>query len=96
MLLEAHDIPEQFNLAAAAASWITLAGFFILPGTFTSLSKSRILEESQGGRAVHHAVQNIPLLPLAGLCYLVGVASLIYLWHKFKRNHIWNMLHIFL
>ncbi|KAH8744750.1 hypothetical protein F5883DRAFT_476105 [Diaporthe sp. PMI_573] len=92
MIIASDRIPVCYNGAAALASWIVLAGFFILPGTFTSLrERSYALGDSQ----VVKAVVNIPLLPLAGICYLIGILSLASLWFKFRYNYIWVLNHIF-
>jgi hypothetical protein len=65
MIIDSSEVPVLYNLAAAAAQWTVLAGFFILPGTFTSLK-----EQSQfiGGPGIARTVVNIPLIPLAGIC----------------------------
>ncbi|EXJ56212.1 uncharacterized protein A1O5_12668 [Cladophialophora psammophila CBS 110553] len=96
MSLQAIEAPKRDNLLAAVFSWITLAGFIFLPGTFTSLKNSDTLGESKSGQAVQGAVQNIPLLPLAGVCYLVGVIGSYCLWRRWRRNYIWLVGRIFL
>lgn len=96
MVLQSNEIPIHYNCAAAAASWTVLAGFFIFPGTFTSLKRSEVLAHSQGGRVVQNAVQNIPLLPLASCLYVLGITGLGLLWWKFRANYVWLLGHIFL
>ncbi|KAJ0123535.1 PHO85 cyclin-1 [Diaporthe amygdali] len=95
MILEANETPIFYNMTAAGASWTVLAGFCIFPGTFTSLQQAEWLHESDDGRRVQSAVQNIPLIPLASCCYLVGVGSLGYLWSRFRLNYVWLLAHIF-
>ena len=92
MIIESSSAPIWYNLAATAAQWTVLAGFFILLGTSTSLK-----EQSQiiGGSQVARAVTKIPLIPLAGICYAAGVAGLAMLWSKFKSNYIWLLTHLF-
>lgn len=86
MVVEAHEIPFQYNLAASAASWTILAGFFIFPGTFTSLASSKVLQNSDEGRMVQDAIQNASLLPLATCSYLLGVAGVGFLWWKSEQT----------
>ncbi|KAH8744244.1 hypothetical protein F5883DRAFT_440117 [Diaporthe sp. PMI_573] len=96
MVLESNEVGLRYNVAAAAASWFMLAGFFILPGTFTSIKRSTFLSSSEDGRRVQSAVQNVPLLPVAGLCYVVAVGGLCTLWRRFRANYIWVTQHILL
>lgn len=96
MIVEANEVPLQCRLLASALSWIVLAGFFMLPGTFTSLKKSEFLQNAEGGQAVGNVVQNLPLLPLAIICYLFGVGGLGFLWSKYRSNYIWLLANIFM
>ncbi|KAH8744745.1 hypothetical protein F5883DRAFT_511393 [Diaporthe sp. PMI_573] len=92
IIIESSSAPIWYNLAATAAQWIVLAGFFILLGTSTSLKgQSQII----GGSQVARAVIKIPLIPLAGICYAAGVAGLAMLWSKFKSNYMWLLTHLF-
>jgi hypothetical protein len=96
MSVQANEAPRLDNLLAAIYSWITLAGFIVLPGTFTSLEKSESLGNSKGGKVVQDAVHNIPLLPLAGVCCLVGTIGSCRLWWKWRKNYVWLVGRIFL
>jgi hypothetical protein len=40
MIVESDEIPWKYNVLASAANWILLAGYLVVPGTFTSLQKS--------------------------------------------------------
>lgn len=95
MVIASDQIPIWYNLAAAVALWIILAGFTLIPGTFASLKESDDLRYSQEGQFIRDLVQNIPLLPLAGACYFAGITGLGMLWRKFKVNYIWLLTHIF-
>lgn len=46
MIIASQEVPVWYNIAAAASSWTMLAGFFVFPGTFTSLKKSHVFNES--------------------------------------------------
>ena len=96
MSLQANEAPRRDNIRAAVFSWITLAGFIVLPGTFTSLKNSESLEESESGKAVQVAVQNIPLLPVAAIWCLVGIIGSSWLWRKWCKNYVWLVTKIFL
>lgn len=49
MCTQANRVPSIYNILAALSSWLTLAGFVVLPGTFTSLKHSTTLSSSKGG-----------------------------------------------
>lgn len=76
MLLALDAVPRGHNVMASFFTWILLAGFVILPGTFNSL------EQIQGGNGLEnlalHAVQNIPLCVLLFLRLLAVAAWGVY------------------
>ncbi|CZT08633.1 uncharacterized protein RAG0_13624 [Rhynchosporium agropyri] len=45
MLLQLDTIPKLHNILAGVFSWLLLAGYLVLPGTFTSIRNSRTLSE---------------------------------------------------
>jgi hypothetical protein len=92
MIIESSEAPIRCNLAVVAVQWTVLAAFFILPGTFTSLKEQ---PQVIGDSRIASTVVNIPLIPLAGICYAVGVAGLAMLWSKFRFNYIWLLTHLF-
>ncbi|POS70247.1 PHO85 cyclin-1 [Diaporthe helianthi] len=96
MVLESNEVGLGYNVTAALACWAMLAGFFILPGTFTSIKRSTFLSASSDGRRIQSAVQNVPLLPVASFCYVVAIAGLGILWRRFRANYIWVIQHILL
>lgn len=73
MLLALDAVPRGHNIIASFFTWILLAGFVILPGTFTSL------EQIEGANSVEnlalHAVQNIPLCVSSSLLVMFLGAS---------------------
>lgn len=95
MSLQANEIPTLDNIWAAFFSWVTLAGYIVLPGTFTSVSRSESLQNIATGRLVQSAVQNIPLLPFAGICFIIGTAGSYFLWRKWEANYIWLVAKLF-
>jgi hypothetical protein len=89
-------IPIGANIRAHIYSWLILAGFLVFPGTFSSLSTFTTLSNSANGELVQNAVKNIPLLPLAFLCCLVGTVKLAYIWRDQRTNYVWLISYIFL
>jgi len=96
MVLESNDIPARYNIAAAASLWILLAGYIVFPGSFTSLQNSKSLSDSEAGKLVQHAVQNVPLLVVAGICCISGAVAICYLWYKKRRSYVWLVNKLFL
>ncbi|RDL30194.1 Uncharacterized protein BP5553_10472 [Venustampulla echinocandica] len=82
MLLQLDTISTLHNILAGVSTWLLLAGYMVLPGTFTSIRNSRALLEEAGkaGKAVVKAAQNVPLLWLAGICCILGAAGMCCLW----------------
>jgi hypothetical protein len=56
MLLEVDYMPWTYNVIASVAHWTLLAGYLIVPGTFTALQKSGqvqdVLAKDDVGQAV--------------------------------------------
>ncbi|KAK4097983.1 hypothetical protein N658DRAFT_477878 [Parathielavia hyrcaniae] len=87
ILEESREVPVWFNIAAAFSSWILLAGFVLLPGTFASLDTLEPNDEL--GRRLQSLGQNIPLLCFAAVCCFFGVIGITFLWVRFRYNYIW-------
>jgi hypothetical protein len=79
----------RYTVSAALFSWLGLAGYLVLPNTFTSLQSSKTLSGSKGGQLLQSTVRNVKLLPFAGVLYLIGVAGISRLWYKWRRNYVW-------
>ena len=71
MLREEAQMDMVFNITVSAANWSLLAGYLVVPGTFTSLQDSNQVEKglqtNQTGRTVLHTIQNPPLLAMSCL-----------------------------
>ena len=52
MCTQANKVPIVDNILATLFSWLTLAGFVVLPSTFTSLKHSTTLSSSKGREIV--------------------------------------------
>lgn len=94
MVLEAERIQRRYSIMAFISSWLIHTSYIVLPGTFTSLGNR--LEQTDSGRLVADTVNNVPLLPLAGICCFVGSVGLGYLWRTWGSNYVWLTRNIFL
>jgi len=79
MCTQANKVPSIYNILAALFSWLTLAGFVVLLGTFTSLKHSTTLSSSKGGEIIQKTVQNVPLLLIAGVMCSIGIIGTCWL-----------------
>ena len=96
MSVQANQARKRYSISAGYFSWLTLAGYVVLPNTFTSLRNADGLDGTASGRALQTAVQNVQLLPLAGLLCCIGTAGSCWLWWRWRRNYVWLISHIFL
>ncbi|KAJ5654799.1 hypothetical protein N7490_001802 [Penicillium lividum] len=101
MLREEEEMDFVFNITVSAANWALLAGYLVVPGTFTSLQSSdqveRALQANKAGRTVLHTIQNPPLLSIACCLLLGGLAAFAWLLHfaKLRSNYIWLINRLF-
>lgn len=108
MLLSIDSIPKIYNLLAAFSTWILLAGYVLLPGTFTSLQNIPTpidpsdpeYNPNDPPNAVEvwilERVRNTPLLVIAAICSALGVIGMCGLWFRWRRNYVWIINRIFL
>ncbi|KAH6705899.1 PHO85 cyclin-1 [Verticillium dahliae] len=96
MSIRSNQIPTRYNVLAAICAWITLAGFIVLPNTFTSIEKSESLGRHYGGQALQETVRNVQLLPLAGVLCGIGLSGSCWLWWKWRKNYVWLIAHVFM
>ena len=100
MLLGLDTIPRSHNLFASFSTWILLAGFIVVPGTFVSVEDNKRLQKDAKDSRVDHAVLNTvkhaSLIWVAGSCCLVGGAGMVWLWWRWRRNYVWLINKIFL
>lgn len=86
MLLQLDHIPQIYSIFAGLFTWILLAGYLVLPATFTSLQNSRILK----------TYQNLPLLWMAAIFCAIGASGMGWLWWMWKMNYVWILNRIIL
>ncbi|PYH80575.1 hypothetical protein BO82DRAFT_384260 [Aspergillus uvarum CBS 121591] len=100
MLLELDSIPWFYSILADGANWMLLAGYLVLPGTFTSLQDSQILEDSlkatATGQKILSTIQNPPLLAIAGFFLVSGAFVMTWLAWERRNNYIWLLNRLFI
>lgn len=93
-------MPWVYNVTASVANWVLLAGYLVVPGTFTSLQRSKKLEQALmdngANKAVLNKIQNPPLLAIACLFFTTGAALLTWLCWKWRHNYIWLVSRVFM
>jgi len=98
MLLQLDNIPKIYNILASVFTWLLLAGYIVLPGTFTSIRNSHALADGAGkaGKLVVRTVQNVPLLAVAGISCVIGALGMGYLSWTWQHNYMWLLNRIIL
>lgn len=100
MLLNLDTIPWSHNLLASFSTWILLAGFLIVPGTFTSIEKSQVIQEHAKENPIADEilveVKHASLLYIALTCCLIGSSGLLWLWWRWRSNYVWLINKIFM
>jgi predicted histidine transporter YuiF (NhaC family) len=102
MLVEAnHDARTVHNICAGISTWLLLAAFMIIPGTFTSLRDSSLFRNvSQADNTalvkdILNSVSHVGLFWVAGFFYFIGLSGCISLWRVWRHNYVWLMNNIF-
>lgn len=102
MLRQEAEVRFTYNIIASAANWILLAGYLVVPGTFTSLQHSdqveSALSHNEAGRKMLHTIHNPPLLGIACLFLVGGIAALVWLlrFNKLRSIYPWLINKIFM
>ncbi|KAJ7759391.1 hypothetical protein DFH07DRAFT_918984 [Mycena maculata] len=102
MLIAATDeIPSTYHILAKLFTWMLLAGFVIVPGTFASLQAKPAPDSSSnelGGVEVVaiDAIKQLPLFVVAWVCTGLGAIGMVWLWYRWRLNHIWIVDNIFM
>ena len=90
MLLD--EVPWYMNLLAEFAHWTLLAGYLVIPGTFTSLQKSDSLEKSldkaETDKTILNTTKNPPIVAIAVFLFVLGAVLTTWLFWKQKYNYI--------
>lgn len=104
MLLHLDRIPRVYNILAGAFTWILLASFLIVPGTFTSFKNSDLFKSVEGSADKSNAVAkvilssaaNVGLLWLSGIFCCIGGCGCLSLWFRWRCNYVWIVNKVFL
>ncbi|KAJ5110859.1 hypothetical protein N7532_001394 [Penicillium argentinense] len=100
LVIQSNDVSWEANFLASVSNWLLLAGYLVVPGTFTSLEKSEklggALEESSTGQAVLNTIQNPPLLTTACFLFCIGSTTMAALYWRQRGNYIWLMNKLFM
>ncbi|CAG7945738.1 unnamed protein product [Penicillium nalgiovense] len=100
MLREEAEMDWKYNLSAGTGNWVLLAGYLVVPGTFTSLKNSdqveQKLQQNDAGRVLLKTIQNPPLLAIACIFLVFGVVLLGWLSVKFRDSYSWLINRIFM
>lgn len=99
MLLSLDKIPRLHNILASFFGWIMLAGFIVLPGTFTSLAKlgsNNAVKATPGASDVLNSVQSVPLLVVAAVCCGIGYLGNLWLSIRWRNNYVWLLNKLYL
>ncbi|KAK5467750.1 hypothetical protein LTS15_000723 [Exophiala xenobiotica] len=102
MLLHLDEIPRMHNILASLGTWIILAGFLVVPGTFTTFKQSKAFQEADDNNgdevahAIVHSIANIGLLWFSGSFCVIGTAVCLWLWVWWRHNYVWLVNKIFM
>jgi len=93
MVLATDRVPFWNNILSSFFSWLLLAGFLVLPGTFSNLDE---IKTSSGDlKKVIHAVRNLPLFVVAYCVCAISTTVLLWLWWRQWNNYVWLLRNIF-
>ncbi|EXJ58410.1 hypothetical protein A1O7_05835 [Cladophialophora yegresii CBS 114405] len=102
MLLHLDEIPRFHNILASLFSWIILAGFLVVPGTFTTFKQSEAFQDADNNdddeitHAIIRSIANIGLLWVAGAFCTVGALGCLALVFRWRENYVWLINRVFL
>ena len=101
MLRDEAQMEIRYNIAVSTANWVLLAGYLVIPGTFTSLQRSSQVEETlssnKAGQAVLSTIQNPPLLAIAFLLFVGAITGILLLLRvrKLRITYTWLINKLF-
>jgi hypothetical protein len=96
MVIASNEIDNMYNFIAAICTWFLLAGFFILPGTFSFLQSFTSFQHELNTPVGRLLDLNKALIAIAIICFIIGAFGTSWLWYKFRGNYIWLLAHLFL
>ncbi|KIV89552.1 hypothetical protein PV10_06945 [Exophiala mesophila] len=96
MLLHLDSIPRIHNIAASLFTWIILAGFLVVPGTFNTFKDSDEFQSASEKSAIINSISNVPLLYVSASFCGSGVLGCLWLWYRWRHNYVWLINRVFL
>lgn len=100
MLRELDNIPWKYNFFSSFAGWSLLAGYLVIPGTFTSLQGSDQIQQglvkNKTERAILDTIQNPPLVGIACSLLAVGAGTMAFLFFRWRYNYLWLVNRLFM
>jgi hypothetical protein len=102
MLLHLDKIPSIYNILAALSTWIILAAFLVIPGTFTSFKNSKAFknvdssDDDDIAHAIVDSVAHIGLVWVSGIFAVLGAFGCTFLWFRWRYNYVWLVNRIFM
>ena len=102
MLLSLDEVAALWNILAAVSTWLVLAAFLVIPGTFTTFKDSQAFKDADDGskndvaHAILRTVAHIGLLWVSGIFAIVGALGCLCCWVRWRYNYVWLINRIFL
>ena len=105
-----EDVPRAHNLLSGLFTWILLAGFVVLPGTFASLESNSTTagEFNKVLHSIHHvslcvhflstsvySSDVLSRLSIAFGCCAIGALGMLIFWWRWAHNYVWLLNSIF-
>ncbi|KAM7212659.1 hypothetical protein V8F06_011947 [Rhypophila decipiens] len=95
MLLSLDKIPQLHNILCSCFTWLLLAGFVVIPGSFTSLRKleaktnGEIIPGSPAANAILSSVAETSVTVIGFICMGIGTTGAIWLGWRWRKNYVW-------
>ncbi|KAJ5417420.1 uncharacterized protein N7487_000970 [Penicillium crustosum] len=93
MIFEFYCTPWRYNVLASTTNWVLLAGYLVIPGTFTSLQMSKSLEHkldsNHTGKTILYTIQNPPILAIGCSFLILGSLGMSALGWDRRHNYVW-------
>lgn len=100
MIIEFYCTPLRYNVLASTTNWVLLAGYLVIPGTFTSLQKSKSLEHkldaNDTGKTILYTIQNPPVLGIGCSFLILGALGMSALGWDRRHNYVWLINKMFM
>ena len=95
LLLSLDKIPRAHHILASVFVWVLLAGFVVIPGSFTSAKRKQDGDTVQvpvggaGGSKLALTPANTAAMVVGLLCIVAGTFGSAWLALRWRRNYIW-------